>query len=128
MPRRISPKHPRLVEVVLLVMLFGVMFLSGVVVWALLVGDPYEDEIRSNVGSLLVETRQSQLVNSCLGYQNHRAIEEAFRDVSRMNGFIVGDPRVMPSSETVSACKEAGMPIGVDGLPAIELSDVDVSR
>ncbi|MBC7671897.1 MAG: hypothetical protein H7247_05700 [Polaromonas sp.] len=57
--------------------------------------------------------------NACTGYQNHRAIEEAVRDLGRLNGVVLDSPRVLPSKETIRACKDVNIEIDEQGIPQI---------
>jgi type II secretory pathway component PulM len=119
MPERISPKHPRRAEILLIIMAGGVLFLTGVVVWAIIAGDPGEERINSNVEKLAIDMERAQDANACTAYQNHRAIEQALRDIARLNGIRSGDPRVLPSDETIRACDSVGISIDDQGVPEI---------
>lgn len=125
MPDRFQPARNRLAEIVLLLMLIGVVLLSGTVMWSLLKGDVGEQRIEGKVDAQLAliediirEGRIAGQANTCTNFQNQRAIEEALRDIARLNGIVIGDPRVLPSRSTVEACRAAGVPIK-DGVPAL---------
>lgn len=129
MPDRFGTNKARLVEFALILMTAGVVFLTGVVVYALIVGDPGEEKINANVLRVLDrieeqanDNQRTSQQTSCTSYQNHRAIEEALRDIARLNGIRSGDPRVLPSAGTIDACRAVGVTIGADGLP--ELGDI----
>lgn len=125
MPLRATRFSPRLVEVSLLIMLSGVVFLSGIVIYALIKGDPGENRIEAKVDAqldliqmLVAKGRTAQAAGSCTNFQNQRAIEEAVRDIAVLNGITPGAPRVLPSRATLEACRMSGVPIK-DGVPVL---------
>lgn len=124
--RFVSPAAPRrtsmLVNFALILMTVGVVFLSGIVVYALIKGDPQADLISANVERLLKDQTDARNANACTGYQNHRALENDLLDIARLNGIKSGDPRVLPSDETIRACRAVGIEIDEQGVP--EISDV----
>lgn len=126
MPERISPGHPRRAEVLLMVAAGCALFLTGFVVFALFQGNPEADRINVKLDKQLQLLQeqvdvgiQARNANACTGYQNHRAIEQSLRDIARLNGIKAGEPRVLPSQETVRACKAVDIEIDKDGVPVL---------
>lgn len=124
--RRMSPGRNRIFEAMMGIMLLGVVFLAGVVVWAILAGNPEADKINVKLDRQLTLLQQqvkdgeiARNANACTGYQNHRAIEEALRDIARLNHIASGKPRVLPSNETIKACKAVHIEIDEEGIPQI---------
>lgn len=123
------PTRPRTAEIMLLAMLMGVIFLSGVVVWAIIRGNPDADRINVKLDQQLeLLNRQVELgvdarnANACTAYQNHRAIEDSIRQATSTNGDRAGEPRVLPSEETVKACK--AIEIEIDGKGKAQVSNI----
>ncbi len=117
----------------------GVIFLTGFVVYALVVGDPDEKRIEAKLDKQLdllnEQIAQNGIVSSaaaCVAYQNHRAIEQAALDAARLAAGIASDlpnaprvaaappdPRVLPSNETIDACREVNIEIDDAGVPEL---------
>lgn len=118
--------HSKLVSVALFVMTACTVFLTGFVVLAIFSGNPEADAINAKLDRQLT-LLQSQVrdgidarnANACTAYQNHRAIEEAIRDIGRLNGIRIGNPRVLPSDETIAACKKVGIAVDGNGIPQV---------
>ena len=116
------------------------LFLTGFVVYALIVGDPQEDKTATNVELLLERqaeqdkkdekrTTDARNANACTAYQNHRAIEEALRDIAELNQIKAGDPRVLPSQETIDACKAVEIEIDGKGIPQVSnIAETDIGN
>lgn len=122
MPDRINPDHPRRVEALLLTGTLGVVFLTVFVIYSLFTGNPEADKINAKLDRQLEllqeqvdDARQSGRANACTAYLNHRAIELALLDIAELNGIAAGKPRVLPSQETVAACKAVGVDLHEPG-------------
>ncbi len=109
----------RVFEVIMLVMAGGVLFLTGIVVYALVTGGPTEADIQNDIKVLAVDMKQAQQANACTAYQNHRAIEQALRDIATLNEIETGSPRVLPTDETISSCRAVGIDLDANGVPDI---------
>lgn len=121
--RLISPEQPRktslLVSLALAVMTAGTIFLTGIVVWAILADRPDEEDVLREVQTLIADGREARDANACTNYQNHRALEEALREIARLNQIQAGEPRVLPSEETIRACKAVDIEISDAGVPQV---------
>lgn len=121
----------KLVAFALFVMTACTVFLTALVVLVIFTGTPDGDKINVKLDRQLELLNQqvkngidARNANACTAYQNHRAIEDALREIARLNNMASVEPRVLPSDETVLACRSVRIEI-VAGTPQISNLSTD---